>query len=48
MGAIAYMPYEDYLKQRNTINDEYLRGLMTTSEWRERRIMLECQYWLGI
>ena len=47
MGLLATMPYEDYLKERDTINAEYIKGLMIYSEWKERRFMLECKYWLG-
>lgn len=45
---VATMAYEDYLKLRKTISDDYLAGRITTAEYRERRFMLEAQYWLGI
>lgn len=45
---IATMPYEDYLKVRDKINEEFIRGLTTYIEYKERRFMLEAKYWLGI
>ena len=47
-GLIATMSYEEYLKRRDAINADHVRGLTTSAEWKERRFMLECQYWLGI
>lgn len=47
-GLIATMPYEDYLKVRDKINEEFIRGLTTYIEYKERRFMLEAKYWLGI
>jgi hypothetical protein len=47
-GLIATMPYDEYLKVRDRINEEHRRGLTTSEEWKERRFMLECKYWLGV
>lgn len=47
-GLIATMPYDEYLRIRDKINEEHRRGLTTSAEWNERRFMLECKYWLGI
>lgn len=47
-GLIATFPYVEYLRRRDQINNDWYRGLTTFSEWKERRFMLECEYWLGI
>ena len=47
-GLIATMPYDDYLKAKWQIIEEFVKGLTTYIEYRERRFMLEAQYWLGI
>lgn len=46
-GRIASMPYDEYLKRRDKINEEHRKGLTTSEEWKERRFMLEVEYWLG-
>lgn len=47
-GLIATMPYDTYLSCKWKIVEDFVKGLTTWPEYKERRFMLEAQYWLGI